>query len=175
MKQQILDEVEIERIITRISSEILERNSDLPSLMIIGIKKRGDVIAQRIAKKIESSEGKKIPVSVIDITFYRDDVRLKAYKYIEKDETRIDLDDKNVVLVDDVIFTGRSIRAAIDVLIDSGRPKSIQLAVLIDRGSRELPIQPDYVGKKIFVNLESDVLVHLKEIDSENNACISVK
>lgn len=173
MKQQILGAVDIERIINRISSEIIERNSDPSNLIIIGIKNRGDVLAQRIANKIEVTEGKKVPVSVVDITFYRDDVHLKAYKYIEKEGNQIDLNNKNIILVDDVIFTGRSIRAAIDVLIDSGRPKSIQLAVLIDRGSRELPIQPDYVGKKIFVNTGSEVLVCLKEIDGENNVYLS--
>ena len=173
MKKQILDEDEIERIITRISSEILERNSDPASLIIIGLKKRGDIIAERIAKGIESINGNKIPASVIDITFYRDDVRLKAYKYINKEETQFDVNDKNIILVDDVIFTGRSIRAAIDGLMDSGRPKSIQLAVLVDRGSRELPIQPDYVGKKLFVDSESRVSVHLKEMDGENKVFIS--
>jgi pyrimidine operon attenuation protein/uracil phosphoribosyltransferase len=175
MKKQILNEDEIERIISRISSEILERNPDPSSLIIIGIKKRGDILAKKIAKKIESTDGKSIPTSAIDITFYRDDVHLKAYKYIVKDEIQFDVKDKNIILVDDVIFTGRSIRAAIDELIDSGRPNSIQLAVLIDRGSRELPIQPDYVGKKIFANLDSKVSVHLKEIDGENKAFISFK
>ena len=175
MKKQILGEDEIERIIARISSEILKRNSDPSGLIIIGLKKRGDILARRIAKKIESIEGEKIPASVIDITFYRDDVRLKAYKYIDKEDIKFEVDDMNIILVDDVIFTGRSIRAAIDGLIDSGRPRSIQLAVLIDRGSRELPIQPDYVGKKIFVDAENEVLVHLKETDGENKVCVAFK
>ena len=173
MKNKILDGDEIERIISRISSEILERNLDPSTLIIIGIKKRGDILAKEIAKKIEYIDGKKIPTSAIDITFYRDDVHLKAYKYIVKHEIQFDVTDKDIILVDDVIFTGRSIRAAIDELIDSGRPRSIQLAVLIDRGSRELPIQPDYVGKKIFANLDSEVLVHLKEVDGEDKAFIS--
>lgn len=175
MKKQILGEDEIERIVARISSEILERNSDPSSLIIIGLMKRGDILAQRIAKKIESIEGKKIPAYVIDITFYRDDVRLKAYKYIDKEDVQFEVDDMNIILVDDVIFTGRSIRAAMDGLIDSGRPRSIQLAVLIDRGSREFPIQPDYVGKKIFVDAENEVLVHLDEIDGENKVCVEFK
>ncbi|NOR14044.1 MAG: bifunctional pyr operon transcriptional regulator/uracil phosphoribosyltransferase PyrR [Candidatus Aminicenantes bacterium] len=175
MKKQILSENEIERIISRICSEILERNNDLSSLIIIGIRKRGDILAKKIAQKIESTDGKSVPTSAIDITFYRDDVYLKAYKYIGKDEIRFDVTDKNVILVDDVIFTGRTIRAAIDVLIDSGRPKSIQLAVLIDRGSREIPIQPNYVGKKISAGIESDVLVRLEEIDGENKVMVSTK
>ena len=175
MKKQILNENEIERIISRICSEILERNNDLSSLIIIGIKQRGDILAKKIAQKIESTDGKKIPTSAIDITFYRDDVSLKAYKFIGKEEIEFDVTDKNVILVDDVIFTGRTIRAAIDVLIDSGRPKSIQLVVLIDRGSREIPIQPDYVGKRIFSDVVSDVLVHLEEIDGENKVMVSTK
>ncbi|MEE8604511.1 MAG: bifunctional pyr operon transcriptional regulator/uracil phosphoribosyltransferase PyrR, partial [Candidatus Aminicenantaceae bacterium] len=116
---------------------------------------------------------KKIEIYAIDITFYRDDVQLKAYKYVLKNEIRFDVADKNVVLVDDVISTGRTIRAAIDVIIDSGRPRSIQLAVLIDKGGRELPIQPDYVGKKIEADSGSVVLVKLKEVDGEDRIIIS--
>jgi pyrimidine operon attenuation protein/uracil phosphoribosyltransferase len=174
MKQQILDEDKIEKIIIRISNEILKRNLDPLTLIIIGIKKRGDILAKKIAKRIEFIKKKKIATSEIDITFYRDDVHLKAYKYIVKHEIQFDIADKNVVLVDDVIFTGRSVRAAIDELIDSGRPSSIQLAVLIDRGGRELPIQPDYIGKKIFVKLDNEVSVHLKEVDGENKVFISL-
>lgn len=173
MKQKILDEDEIEEIIIRISNEILERNLDPITLLIIGIKNRGDILAKKIAERIESTGRKKIATSEIDITFYRDDVHLKAYKYIVKHEIQFDITDKNIVLVDDVIFTGRSVRAAIDELIDSGRPSSIQLAVLIDRGGRELPIQPDYMGKKMFVELDRKVLVHLKEVDGEDKVFIS--
>lgn len=175
MKQSIIDGNEIERIIYRISHEILERNLDPSNLIIIGIKNRGDILANKIAKKISSIEGKKINSSSIDITFYRDDVYLKAYKYIVKHEIQFDITNKNIILVDDVIFTGRSIRAAIDELIDLGRPSSIQLAVLIDRGNRELPIQPDYVGKKIFTKLDNEVLVNLKEVDGENKVFLFVK
>lgn len=173
IKKQILNGKEIDRIISRISIEIVERNRDLSSLIILGVKQRGDILASRIAKRIGSNEGKKIPNDGIDITFYRDDVKLKAYKHIGKNDIKFDLTDKNIILVDDVIFTGRSIRAAIDGLIDSGRPKSIQLAALIDRGERELPIQPDYLGKKIFVSRDSHVLVRLKETDGENGVVVS--
>ena len=173
MQKHILDESDIKRIISRISIEILERTQDIASLVIIGIKNRGDILAEKIAKEIESIEGKKIETSAIDITFYRDDLQLKAYKYVVKDEMQFDIADKNVILVDDVIFTGRSIRAAVDALIDSGRPKSIQLAVLIDRGGRELPIQPDYCGKKIQADLKSDIQVKLKEIDGEDKVIIT--
>lgn len=173
MKQKILDEDEIEDIIIRISNEILERNIDPSTLIIIGIKNRGNILASKIAKKIESIGGEKIETAEIDITFYRDDVHLKAYKYVVKHEIQFDITDKNIVLVDDVIFTGRSVRAAIDELIDSGRPRSIQLAVLIDRGGRELPIQPDYIGKEIIVRLDKEVSVHLKEVDGEDYVFIS--
>ncbi len=172
MEKQILDRKDIERIISRISNQILERNLDPSTLLIIGIKERGDILAKRIAKKIESIDGDKIETSALDITFYRDDVQLKAYKYVVKGESQSDTTDKNIVLVDDVLFTGRSIRAAIDALIDSGRPKSIQLTVLIDRGGRELPIQPDYVGKEIYAAFDSQVMVNLEEIDGEDKVFI---
>jgi len=174
MKKQILNKDEIEKNIIRISNEILERNIDSSTLIIIGIKNRGDILAKRIEKRIESIDGKKITTSEIDITFYRDDVHLKAYKYVVKQKIQFDITNKNIILVDDVIFTGRSVRAAIDELIDSGRPSSIQLAVLIDRGGRELPIQPDYIGKKMFVKLDKEVLVHLKEVDGEDKVLISL-
>lgn len=173
MEKQILDRDEIERNLSRISNEILARNNDPSSLIIIGIKKRGDVLAKKIAQRIESTEKKKIVISAIDITFYRDDVQLKAYKYVLKNDIRFDVSDKNVVLVDDVISTGRTIRAAIDIIIDSGRPRSIQLAVLIDKGGRELPIQPDYVGKKINADAGSEILVKLKEVDGEDRIIIT--
>jgi len=172
MEKQILDRKDIERIISRISNQILERNLDPSTLLIIGIKERGDILAKRIAKKIESIDGDKTETSALDITFYRDDLHLKAYKYVVKGEIQFDTTDKNVILVDDVIFTGRSIRAAIDALIDSGRPKSIQLTVLIDRKRRELPIQPDYVGKEIYATLDSQVFVCLEEIDGEDKVYI---
>jgi pyrimidine operon attenuation protein/uracil phosphoribosyltransferase len=172
MEKQILDKKDIERIIARISTQILERNTDPSTLLIIGIKQRGDILARRIAEKIQSIEGSEVGTSAIDITFYRDDVQLKAYKYVGKGEIHFDVTDKNVVLVDDVLFTGRSIRAAIDVLIDSGRPRSIQLAVLIDRGGREFPIQPDYTGKEVYATSDSQVLVKLVEVDGEDKVLI---
>ncbi|MBA7549707.1 Bifunctional protein PyrR [subsurface metagenome] len=173
MQKHLLDKKDIERIIARISSEILERNKDTSRLIVIGIKKRGDFLGERIAHKLEFMDGQKVETAAIDITFYRDDVQLKAYKYLLKEEINFEITDKNVVLVDDVIFTGRTIRAAVDALIDSGRPKSIQLVVLIDRSGRELPIQPDYFGKKIHADFKSKVLVHIKEIDGEDEVLIS--
>jgi len=172
MEKQILDRKDIERIISRISNQILERNLEPSTLLIIGIKERGDVLAKRIARKIESIDGDRTETSELDITFYRDDVQLKAYKYVVKGEIQLDTTDKNIVLVDDVLFTGRSIRAAIDALIDSGRPRSIQLAILIDRGGRELPIQPDYVGKEIYTTFDSQVIVNFEETDGEDKVFI---
>ena len=173
MEKQIFDGDDIERTLFRLSDEILAKNTEPSSLVFIGIKKRGDVLAKKIAQRIESLGKEKIEISAIDITFYRDDVKLKAYKYVVKNEIRFDVSDKNVVLVDDVISTGRTIRAAIDVIIDSGRPKSIQLAVLIDIGGREIPIQPDYVGQKMEIELDTEVSVKLKEVDGVDRIIIS--
>lgn len=173
MEKQIFDGDDIERTLFRLSDEILAKNMEPSSLVFIGIKKRGDVLAKKIAQRIESLEKEKIEIFAIDITFYRDDVKLKAYKYVAKNDIRFDVSDKNVVLVDDVISTGRTIRAAIDIIIDSGRPKSIQLAVLIDIGGREIPIQPDYVGQKMEIELDSEVSVKLKEVDGVDRIIIS--
>jgi pyrimidine operon attenuation protein/uracil phosphoribosyltransferase len=173
MEKQILNKNDIKLALARMANEISESGIDLSNLFVIGIKDRGDILAARIGKLLESLNGIKVGVSAIDITFYRDDIKLKAYKYVVKDEIQFDIADKHVVLVDDVLFTGRSIRAAIDVLIDTGRPKSIQLAVLVDKGGRELPIQPDYVGKKISVEPDSWVIVKLQEVDGEDKAFIS--
>ncbi len=173
MKKTILDKNDIDKILSRMAIEILEQNLDTSTLFIVGIKKRGDVLAKRLVKKISATDGVTVDMAEIDITFYRDDVQLKAYKYVVQDETNFDINEKNVILVDDVLFTGRTIRAAIDVLIDAGRPRSIQLAILIDRGARELPIQPDYVGKSIHAEPEDDVAVYLKETDKEDKVIVS--
>ena len=174
MKKQILDQDKIDKILSRIALEILERNQEPASLFVVGIKKRGDILAERIAKKIGTLEKIKVGISSIDITFYRDDVELKAYKFVGQNEIQFDITDKNVILVDDVLFTGRTIRAAIDVLIDAGRPRSIQLAVLIDRGGREFPIRPDYVGKQVQTDKDSEVSVNIKEIDGQDKVTISL-
>ncbi len=173
MEKQLLDKNGIDTIVARISDEILEKNLDPSSLFIVGIKKRGDILANRIAERIESANGTKIQTEAIDITFYRDDIKLKAYKYVVMDEIQFDVTEKNVILVDDVIYTGRSIRAAIDVLIDTGRPKSLQLAVLVDRGGRELPIQPDYCGEKAEVSADGEVNVSFNELDGDDKVLIS--
>jgi pyrimidine operon attenuation protein / uracil phosphoribosyltransferase len=166
---RILDEREIKRATTRIAHEILERNKGADDLVLVGIAARGDDLARRLAAGILEIEGTKVPVGVLDITFYRDDIGLRA-EAPEVHETRIDFDvgDRTVVLVDDVLFTGRTIRSALDALIDFGRPRQIQLAVLVDRGHRELPIRADYVGKNVPTRADQAVRVLLVEVDGED-------
>ena len=165
----ILDEGEIRRGVTRIAHEILERNHGAGGVVLVGIAARGDDLARRLATEVERIEGASPPVGVLDITFYRDDIGIRA-EAPEVHETRIDFDinDRTVVLVDDVLFTGRTIRAALDALVDFGRPNAIQLAVLVDRGHRELPIRADYVGKNVPTRTEEQVRVCLKEVDGED-------
>ena len=166
---RILDEREIRRATTRIAHEILERNKGAEDLVLVGIAARGDDLARRLAAGILEIEGTKVPVGVLDITFYRDDIGLRA-EAPEVHETRIDFDvgGRTVVLVDDVLFTGRTIRSALDALIDFGRPREIQLAVLVDRGHRELPIRADYVGKNVPTRADQAVRVLLVEVDGED-------
>ncbi len=144
----ILDKAAVERTLTRIAHEILERNKGTEDLCLIGVRSRGDVIARRLSQKIEQIESAPVPVGIIDITLYRDDISAGHGGQPEVRGTKInfDLNEKKIVLVDDVLFTGRSTRAAIDQIMDFGRPRNIQLAVLVDRGHRELPIRADYVG-----------------------------
>ncbi|HEU4355689.1 MAG TPA: bifunctional pyr operon transcriptional regulator/uracil phosphoribosyltransferase PyrR [Actinomycetota bacterium] len=166
---RILEEAEIRRAITRIAHEILERNHGAAGVVLVGIANRGDDLARRLAAEIERIEGVTPPVGVLDITFYRDDIGMRA-EAPEVHETRIDFDitRRTVVLVDDVLFTGRTIRAALDALVDFGRPTAIQLAVLVDRGHRELPIRADYVGKNVPTRTDEQVRVALMELDGED-------
>ena len=149
-KAKIMDDKAIGRAITRISHEIIERNKGIENVVLIGIKTRGIPVASRISNKIEAIEGQKILTGEMDITLYRDDLSEKQIDPVVN-STKIDFDitDKTVVLVDDVLYTGRTVRSALNALMDVGRPKSIQLAVLVDRGHRELPIRADYVGKNV--------------------------
>ncbi len=150
----------------RVSHEIIERNQGASDLVIIGIRKRGDHLADRLASNIGEIEKIKMPVGYLDITFYRDDVHSRLEQpEVYQTEIMFPIDDKIVVLVDDVLFTGRTIRAALDQLTDLGRPRAIQLAVLVDRGHRELPIKADYVGKNIPTSPDDEVVVKLQEID----------
>lgn len=164
----VLTEDEIKRSLVRISHEILERNKGPENLALVGIWTRGAYLAERIGKIISSFENTDIPIGVIDITFYRDDLKIRGLKEPGKTRLDFDLEGKKVVLVDDVLFTGRTVRAALNALMDYGRPAKIQLAVLVDRGHRELPIKPDFVGKNIPTSLKEEVKVYLKEIDGKD-------
>lgn len=162
----ILEKEALRRNLMRIAREILQKKGGTKDLCLVGIRNRGAYLAQRLAGFIRKREGAEVLVGLLDITLYRDDLSLVAEQpLVRKTEIDFDIDGKNVVLVDDVLFTGRTIRAALDALIDLGRPKSIQLAVLIDRGHREFPIQPDYVGKSIPTSLAENIEVHLEETE----------
>ncbi len=165
----LLDDQDIRRAITRIAHEIIEGGKGAADLVLVGIANRGDHLALRLAAQIERIEGSRVPVGVLDITFYRDDIGLRA-EAPEVHETRIgvDITGRTVVLVDDVLFTGRTIRAAMDALTDFGRPARIRLAVLVDRGHRELPIRADFVGKNVPTRREDDVRVRVRELDGED-------
>jgi len=171
--KQVFTKEEIERSIVRISHEILEKNKKMEDLAIVGIRTRGYILAERIAKSIENICGAMLDVGALDITLYRDDLTvISAQPVIHKTEINFDIENKNIILVDDVLYTGRTIRCALDALIDFGRPKTIQLVVLIDRGHRELPIRPDYVGKNLPTSQKELVEVKFQEIDGEDNVSI---
>lgn len=172
VKAIILDEKAVQRAITRISHEILERNKGIKNIVLIGIKTRGVPLAERISDKMNEIEGEQVPVSFLDITLYRDDLTEIGSDAIIKDEINIDINGKTIILVDDVIYTGRTARAALNALVKKGRPSRVQLAVLIDRGHRELPIRPDYVGKNLPTSREENIKVNLKEIDNIDNVLI---
>ena len=173
MSSIFLNEKDIARAISRISHEILERNSGAENIALIGILTRGVTVSNRLQQKIKDIENADVAVGELDISLYRDDVGTGLQRpQLKKTEITFSLEGKHVVLCDDVLFTGRTIRAAIDALMDFGRPASVQLAVLIDRGHRELPIRPDYVGKNIPTPKSKRVQVHLKEIDSEDKVII---
>ena len=172
----VLDAPSIDRALTRMAHEILEKNKGIEGLALIGIQTRGVILARRIAKAIESIAGQKVPMGLLDINLYRDDLtRVAEQPVIRKTEIGFDLDGRSLVLVDDVLYTGRTIRSALDALIDFGRPKKIQLAVLIDRGHRELPIRADYVGKNIPTSEEETVHVRLSETDDAEEVVVSQK
>lgn len=172
-KKVVMDAEGIDRCLTRIASEILEKNKGSEELALVGIRTGGVFLAERLGKKISRVEGKEIPFGILDITLYRDDLSTTRRKpRLGKTDIPFSLDGKKVVLVDDVLFTGRTIRAAMDALIDFGRPKMIQLAVLIDRGHRELPIRADFVGKNLPSSLWEAVSVNLTEKDGKDEVVI---
>ncbi len=175
MERVLLDDKAIERSISRIAHEILEKNQGSKNLSLIGIRTRGIFLAKRIRDKIGEIEGRVLPLGILDITMYRDDIaRMKATLEVKKTDIPFDVNNMTIVLVDDVLYTGRTTRAAIDAIMDLGRPKKIQLAVLIDRGSRELPIQPDYTGTRYSaVTEEEEVSVRLQEMDGQDAVLLS--
>lgn len=175
-KAQILDHEGIRRSLTRIAHEIIERNKGTDSLALVGIRRRGVPLAERLAERIMDIEGRRVPVGILDITLYRDDLSTLAHQpLVRSTEISFRVEGRVVVLVDDVIYTGRTIRAALGALIDLGRPKVIQLAVLIDRGHRELPIRADYVGKNVPTSKKEQISVRLEEIDGEERVVILEK
>lgn len=172
-KAKILDKEAISRSLTRIAHEIVEKNKGTQELCLIGIRNRGVYLAKRLAGLIKNIENEDVAVGALDITLYRDDLALASGKpIVRKTEIDFDINNKTVVLVDDVLYTGRTIRAALDALIDFGRPKSIQLAVLIDRGHRELPIRADYAGKNIPTSKGESIEVRLQETEGSDEVVI---
>lgn len=175
-KARVLDKTALTRSLMRIAHEIVEKNKGIADLCLVGIRNRGVYLAERLAECIKKIENKDVPVGILDITLYRDDLTLVgAQPQVRKTEIDFDISDKALVLVDDVLYSGRTIRAALDALVDFGRPKSIQLAVLVDRGHRELPIRADYVGKNIPTSQNETVEVRLEEADGKDEVVIIEK
>jgi len=172
-KTIVMGESEIKRALVRIAHEIVEKNKGATNLALIGVRTRGVFLAERLAQEIFKIEKKEIPVGILDITLYRDDLSLVARQpLVVKTEIPFDVSQKKIVLIDDVLYTGRTIRAAMDAIVDLGRPQVIQLAVLIDRGHREFPIRADYIGKNLPTSRKEMVKVKLKEIDGEDKVVI---
>ncbi|MBI3333122.1 MAG: bifunctional pyr operon transcriptional regulator/uracil phosphoribosyltransferase PyrR [Candidatus Omnitrophica bacterium] len=173
MKGHLLDTGEIQRVLTRIGHEILERHRSAQRLALVGIRSRGEVVAQRLARILEEISGSTVPVGALDITLYRDDLSLiSASPILRATEIPFDVNGQRIVVVDDVLFTGRTVRAALDALADLGRPESVELAVLIDRGHRELPIKADYVGKNVPTSKKELIQVRLTETDGTDEVVI---
>lgn len=171
-KAVVLNKNDIDRVLIRIAHEIIEKNKNVNDLALVGIQTRGFPLAKRLAEEIKKIEGTNINVGSLDITFYRDDFSSFIAPEVKSTNIDFDIDDLKIVLVDDVLYTGRTIRAAFDALIDYGRPKSIQLAVLVDRGHRELPIRADFIGKSIPTSKKELVQVYLHEIDKDEKVAI---
>lgn len=168
-KASVMDGEAISRALTRIAHEIVESNKGAANLAIVGIVTRGAALAEQLAERIERIEGERPPVGTLDISFYRDDVAFRLNPEVHRTDIPFDVENRDIILVDDVLFTGRTIRAAMDALMDYGRPCSVQLAVLVDRGHRELPIRADYVGKNVPSSRRERVSVALAELDGRDS------
>ena len=174
----VMDATRVEKTITRIAHEIVERNRGLEELALVGIRSRGVPLAKRVAASVAAISGVHIPVGSLDITLYRDDLMRHAVgpqPVVRRTEIPFSIDDRRLLLVDDVLYTGRTVRAALDALIDFGRPKSIQLIVLVDRGHRELPIKADYVGKNLPTSPRESVQVRVQEIDGHDEVVVEAE
>lgn len=171
----VLEAADVSRALKRIAHEIVERNKGAENLVLVGIRKRGAPLAERLADEIEAIEGKRPPSAALDVSFYRDDVGIRQPEEVATTTFLFDVTGKTVVLVDDVLFTGRTVRAAIDAVVDFGRPRAIQLAVLVDRGHRELPIRADFIGKNLPTSDDDDVKVLLTETDEIDSVVIGTK
>lgn len=170
VKAKIIDDQNFVRIISRISHEILEKNKGSNTLVLLGMRTRGEFLARRILNKIKEIEGIDIPFGVLDVTLYRDDFRTRLKQpQVSVSDITFDLTEKDIILVDDVLYTGRTVRSALNAIMDMGRPSTIQLVVLIDRGHRELPIKADYAGKNIPTSIDEEIKVKMKEIDGEDS------
>ncbi|MGX7029875.1 bifunctional pyr operon transcriptional regulator/uracil phosphoribosyltransferase PyrR [Vagococcus zengguangii] len=175
MEKEVVDEMTMTRAITRITYEIIERNKSIDDVVLVGIKTRGIYIAQRVAQRLLQLEGKEVPVGELDITLYRDDVtpdQSLLDARVKGSDIPVDINGKQVILCDDVLFTGRTIRAALDALMDFGRPAKVSVAVLVDRGHRQLPIRADFVGKNIPTALDEEIVVHIREYDNDEGIYI---
>lgn len=173
LKATVMDENSIKRALIRMSHEIVEKNNGLNDVVFLGIKSRGVPIANRLMLNIKNSYNEEIPVGILDTTNFRDDLELKKIsKKNDESVIKFDINNKIVILVDDVLFTGRTIRSAIEAVFNLGRPKKIELAILIDRGHRELPIRPDFIGKNIPTSKSEEILVKINEIDNEENVSL---
>jgi len=173
VKFKVADEKSLDRTITRLAHEIVERCRGIDDVVLVGIRTRGEFVARRIAGKIEKIENVKMPVGVLDVVLYRDDIRIRTkIPKVQVSDIPFGIDDKTVILIDDVIYTGRTVRAALDALVDYGRPAKIQLAVLVDRGNREMPIKADYVGINLPVSVGEEIRVKMREVDGEDGIFI---
>lgn len=176
IKSRVIDAKGIERTLQRLAHEIIERNPGTETIALVGIRTRGEFLARRLARIISVIEQRELQLGFLDITLYRDDIRLNlSQPILQGTDISFDVQGKNIIIVDDVLFTGRTIRAALDELIDLGRPATIQLAVLVDRGHRELPIKPDFVGRNLPTSLDEEVQVLLEETDGEDAVVIVEK